>query len=89
MDFRDIFRNWYEIQNGRMDIAGLRFESQSVNAQADRLNDVSFVEDKLSLALLQQGSQIFVPVPKRELTAMEMEELRSSFERASLANNPS
>jgi hypothetical protein len=81
--FRRVYRNSTALQEPRTmtaDSTGVHFESPSVNAQVAWSNYFSFVEDKQSFALLQQGKQIFVPIPKRELTPAQIDELRSLFE---------
>ena len=40
----------------------------------------SFVEDAKSFVLVQRGSSIFMPIPKRELTPDQINELRALFE---------
>ena len=81
--FRKVYRKAIALHEPRTMIAddtGIIFESLSVNAQVAWSNYVFFVEDERSFALMQQGSEIFVPVPKRELSAIQIQELRSLFE---------
>jgi len=59
---------------------GTHFKSQSIDANVAWPNYVDYLEDKRTFALMQQGSQIFVPIPKRELTAFEIDQLRALFE---------
>ena len=40
----------------------------------------SFVEDAKSFVLVQRRSSIFMPIPKRELTPDQINELRALFE---------
>jgi len=40
----------------------------------------SFAEDTRSFVLVQRGSSIFMPIPKRELTSDQITELRTLFE---------
>jgi hypothetical protein len=40
----------------------------------------SFAEDRNSFVLVQRGSRMFMPIPKRELSPSQITELRSLFE---------
>jgi hypothetical protein len=39
-----------------------------------------FGEDKKTFVLFVQGNRVFIPFPKRELTSLQVDELRSLFE---------
>jgi len=73
---RRIFRNSSAIREPR---TGLRFDSISASGHVAWSNYVSFVEDERSFALRQQGKQIFVPIPKRQMTPLQVEEMSSLF----------
>lgn len=79
---RRIFRNSSAIREPRtlvVDETGLRFDSISASGHVAWSNYVSFVEDERSFALRQQGKQIFVPIPKRQMTPLQVEEMSSLF----------
>lgn len=58
---------------------GHRFRSSSAEGQVSWSAYESFLEDRYSFLLVQQGSQIFVPIPKRELNPDQIEQLRTIF----------
>jgi hypothetical protein len=55
------------------------FNSPSVNSQTTRTAYSKFSEDRSSFVLYVQGNRMFVPIPKRELSSTEIDELRSLF----------
>lgn len=62
------------------DEQGLQFSSDLSNGRSAWAAYVRFGEDSTSFVLFQQGSRIFIPIPKRELLPGEIEGLRELFQ---------
>lgn len=69
-----------EARTLQADFSGLHFRSASSSTDQTWSNYVAYAEDASSFLLIQQGNLLFVPIPKRQLTPAQADEVRSVFE---------
>ena len=60
---------------------GYQSKSASAQVQVAWTAYIGIMEDKYNFLLVQQGKMIYVPIPKSPFTPVEVDELRSMFER--------
>jgi hypothetical protein len=60
-----------------IDETGTHFITPEVDSRISWESFIHFAENDDSFVLFQQGSRIFIPIPKRELTTTQIEELRT------------
>jgi YcxB-like protein len=80
---RKQYRNSPAMQETRTiqaDFSGFHLRSQSNSSDIAWSTFIAFAEDEHSFLLIQQGNLIFVPIPKRQLSEEQVEEVRSVFE---------
>jgi len=58
----------------------LHFKAQGLDARVDYSLYSKFGEDSRTFVLIQQGDSSFTTIPKRELTSLEIDELRALFQ---------
>ena len=58
----------------------LHFTSASSESRTTWTPYIKFAENSETFIAFQQGNQIFIPIPKRELTEPQITEMRSLFE---------
>jgi hypothetical protein len=58
----------------------LSFKTETSDSRVPWNSYTKFAEDEKTFILFQQGNQIFIPIPKRELSSSQIDELRSIFE---------
>jgi len=63
-----------------IDETGTHFVTPEVDSRISWESFIHFAENDDSFVLFQQGSRIFIPIPKRELTPAQIDELRALFE---------
>jgi hypothetical protein len=63
-----------------IDNTSLHFTSASSDGRTSWQAYIKFAESNETFILFQQGNQIFIPIPKRELSPPQIDELRSLFE---------
>jgi hypothetical protein len=78
--FRRVYRKAPLLRERRtLDVDDHNFQFKTATSESRVPWDayIKFAENKDTFILFQQGNQIFVPIPKRELTASQIDELRS------------
>ncbi|MCU1253698.1 MAG: hypothetical protein JWQ49_6727 [Edaphobacter sp.] len=81
--FRRVYRKSPMLQDRRtleIDNTSRHFTSPSSDGRTGWHTYIKFAESNETFILFQQGNQIFIPVPKRELSPLQIDELRSLFE---------
>jgi hypothetical protein len=81
--FRRQYRNNLSLHNRRTLEANddaVSFTTDDSEGRVGWANYAKFVESDACFLLFQHGNQIFVPITKRELTPIQITELRSLFE---------
>jgi hypothetical protein len=63
-----------------IDSQGVRYTAPKGESKMDWKVWGSFAEDPSSFVLVQRGSTMFMPIPKRQLSTSEVNELRSLFQ---------
>jgi YcxB-like protein len=63
-----------------LDATGIHYFSPSGESRVTWKVWSSFAEDKASFVLVQRGSGMFMPIPKRELSASQIADLRALLE---------
>jgi hypothetical protein len=63
-----------------LDSSHLSFKTETSDSRVPWNSYTKFAEDEKTFILFQQGNQIFIPIPKRELSSSQIDELRSIFE---------
>ena len=78
--FRRVYRKTPLLRNRRtldLDDSHLYFKTENSDSRAPWQTYTKFFEDDNTFILFQQGNQIFIPIPKRELSPSQITELRS------------
>jgi hypothetical protein len=81
--FRRVYRKSPMLQGRRtleIDDTSLHFTSANSDGRTNWQAYIKFAESNETFILFQQGNQIFIPIPKRELSQSQITELRSLFE---------
>jgi len=81
--FRRAYRKTPLLRDRRtldLDSSHLSFKTETSDGRAPWSSYTKFAEDEKIFILFQQGNQLFIPIPKRELSPSQIEELRSIFE---------
>jgi hypothetical protein len=60
-----------------IDATGLHFITEQSDSRTSWELFIHFAENDDSFVLFQQGNRIFIPIPKRELTAAQIDEFRN------------
>jgi hypothetical protein len=63
-----------------LDSSHITFKTETSDARVPWNFYTKFAENEKIFILFQQGNQIFIPIPKRELSSSQIDELRSIFE---------
>jgi hypothetical protein len=63
-----------------IDANGIHYTAPAGESNMDWRVWGSFAEDRNSFVLVQRGSRMFMPIPKRELSQTQIAELRTLFE---------
>jgi hypothetical protein len=78
--FRRVYRKAPLLRERRtldVDDETLQFKTTNSEGRTTWSAYIKFAENKDVFILFQQGNQIFVPIPKRDLTTLQIDELRS------------
>jgi len=78
--FRRVYRKAPLLRERRtldIDDHTIQFKTASSESRTAWDAYIKFAENKDTFILFQQGNQIFVPIPKRDLTASQIDDLRS------------
>jgi YcxB-like protein len=80
--FRRVYRKAPLLRERRtldVDDSTLQFKTATSEGRTTWDAYIKFAENKDTFILFQQGNQIFVPIPKRELSPPQIDELRTLF----------
>ena len=80
--FRRTYRKmplFLERRSAEINDASVVFHSPSVNSETTWNAYSKFAEDPSNFVLYMQGNRMFVPIPKRELSPADIDELRALF----------
>ncbi|HTD96892.1 MAG TPA: YcxB family protein [Edaphobacter sp.] len=81
--FRRVYRKvplLRALRNVDIDENKLYFTTASSDGRTTWEAYIRFAENERAFIFFQQGNQIFIPIPKRELNLSQIDELRSLFE---------
>ncbi len=81
--FRKVYRKTPMLQIPRtleIDDSSLHFTSSDSESRSPWHTFIKFAENDRTFILFQQGNQIFIPIPKRELAPDQITGLRALFE---------
>ncbi len=81
--FTQLYRKnplYAEARTLQADFTGTHMRSESSSSDAAWTNYEAYAEDRHSFLLIHRGNQIFFPIPKRDLSPAQIEEVRCTFE---------
>ena len=81
--FRRVYRKAPLLSDRRspdVDDRALHFKTANSEGRSPWEAHIKFAEDENTFILFQQDNQIFIPIPKRELTVSQIDELRTLLE---------